>query len=170
MTQFFVISHRIAPVLLVGSVGLSTIVPTPSLAQSSPTTTFENQNNAVDFFDDNSSRQFNPLDLIHQANFSRQDPLVFFEKQQENLSSEALDFRNRQLEQLRQQGNQTPTLGTLVVPATPESEIPETNLSTETQPTGEQPIGEPIILNLTPGIETPDLNTPGTGTLETIQP
>ena len=160
MTQFFVISRTIAPVLLVGSVGLATIVPTSSLAQSSPTTTFENKNNAVDFFDDNSSRQFNPLDLIHQANFSRQDPLVFFEKQQENLSSEALDFRNRQLEQLRQQGDQTSTLGTLVVPATPEP---------ETQPTGEQ-IGEPIILDLTPAIETPDLKTPGTPALETIQP
>lgn len=164
MTQFFVISRTIAPVFLVGSVGLATIVPTSSLAQSSPTTTFENKNNAVDFFDDNSSRQFNPLDLIHQANFSRQDPLVFFEKQQENLSSEALDFRNRQLEQLRQQGDQTSTLGTLVVPATPE---PETQSTAEQ--IGEQ-IGEPIILDLTPAIETPDLKTPGTPALETIQP
>ncbi len=165
MTQFLVISRTIAPVLLLGSVGLSTIVPTPSLAQTSPTTTFENQNNTVDLFDGNSSREFNPLDLIHQANFSRQDPRLFFEKQQENLSSEALDFRNRQLEQLRQQGYQTQGLGAIVVPATPESETSEPGLSIETQPNG-----EPIILDLTPEIQTPEIKIPGTPTLETIQP
>lgn len=79
-----------------------------SLAQTSPTTTFDQK--TVDIFDSTEGSSFNPLDIIHQANFSREDPFSFFQRQQENLNSEFSDFRSRQLEQLREEGYQPPSL------------------------------------------------------------
>jgi len=96
------------------SLGLTTLcvglwVP-PSLAQTSPTTTFDTT--TVDLFDQTEGRSFSPLDLIHQANLSREDPFSFFQRQSSNLNSEASDFRSRQLEQLRDQGYKPPGLAT----------------------------------------------------------
>ena len=82
----------------------------PSLAQTSPTTTFDQK--TVDIFDTTEGQSFNPLDLIHQANFSREDPFSFFQRQQNNLNSEFSAFRSRQLEQLRDQGYEPPSLAT----------------------------------------------------------
>ncbi|MFZ9737574.1 MAG: hypothetical protein ACO3EZ_06150 [Prochlorotrichaceae cyanobacterium] len=89
-----------------------------SLAQTSPTSTFDEK--TVDIFDSTEGNGFSPLDIIHQANFSREDPFSFFQRQQENLNTEFLDFRSRQLEQLRNQGYQPPSL------AVDESEASET--------------------------------------------
>jgi len=79
-----------------------------SLAQTSPTSTFDEK--TIDIFDTTEGNSFSPLDIIHQANLSREDPFSFFQRQQENLNSEFLDFRSRQLEQLRNQGYQPPSL------------------------------------------------------------
>jgi hypothetical protein len=80
----------------------------PSLAQTSPTTTFDAK--TVDIFDTTEGESFDPLDIIHKANFSREDPFSFFQRQQNNLNSEFSDFRSRQLEQLRDQGYEPPSL------------------------------------------------------------
>lgn len=96
------------------TLGLTTLCvglwASPSLAQTSPTTTFDQK--TVDIFDTTEGQSFNPLDLIHQANFSREDPFSFFQRQQNNLNSEFSDFRSRQLEQLRDQGYEPPSLAT----------------------------------------------------------
>lgn len=122
----------------------SAIVPMVSFAQTSPTTTFDHQG-SVDIFDGNRSREFNPLDIIHQMNFSRQDPLLFFEKQQENLNSEVLDFQSKQREQLREQGYQ--------VPITP-GDLSETVESSEALQPSED-TDEVILLEVTPDTSNP---------------
>lgn len=81
-----------------------------SLAQTSPTSTFDAK--TVDIFDTTEGQSFNPLDIIHQSNLSREDPFSFFQRQQNNLNSEVSDFRSRQLEKLRDQGYQPPSINT----------------------------------------------------------
>lgn len=141
-------SLRLASLLTLLS--LVTLAP-PTLAQTSGPIDPLNTNDSVDLFDSNSARDFNPLDIIHDINFSRKDPFLFFQEQQGNLDATVLEFRARQQAQLREQGYDVPNAS--LTPGTPADQNP----AVAEDPTSPLLQSGETTLNLDPEFES-DLN------------
>ena len=88
------------------------IAPSPSFAQTSPNLPSSLQNDNFDKQGDggsiygNDNGNFNPLNLIHQANFGTLDWQEFSSQNNENLKNQVGSFRQKQQRLLQQRQQQ----------------------------------------------------------------